>query len=221
MSLREVYSLAHTAECRLQMAAGRSNRDLRFVVGHLMHYESLRLRIVEIEHDIGKGHRAKAVQSRRTGHVEGQPLRHKPSNGHLGTRSPPSSAISDDGGNDGGHDDSDDSEGVEDVDGEDDSLGLRRFSASGPKPPALYDDDLDEADDEDDDLVSPEESDQATLERTLKSPADDKLTNAYDGVRKCPCHGHTDAPAFEQMWELPHEQGDKDGVTRAIAQVAA
>jgi hypothetical protein len=84
MSLPEVYRLAHTAECRLQMAASAKSRDLRFVVGHLMHYESLRLRIVEIEHDIGRSQRAKEVQFKGTGD-----LKKKPSTGQLGRRSPP------------------------------------------------------------------------------------------------------------------------------------
>ncbi|KAK6382194.1 hypothetical protein LTS17_004081 [Exophiala oligosperma] len=43
------YTLAHTAQCKLKLAAKRTDRDLRFVLGHAFTLDNLMLRIVEIE----------------------------------------------------------------------------------------------------------------------------------------------------------------------------
>ena len=225
MSLKEAYSLAHSAQCRLQMEAGRSERNLRFVVGHLMHYESLRLRIVEIEHDISKSQRATSVAFKGTGHVgDDSGLRKKPSTGQLGAgrKSPPPRdvPIEYDPGEDDEIDDDDPWSGGEDEEGEaGDDLGLQRFpsgTARPPQPPPDLLPDDGEDDDFDDEPESPEEPDEETLQHLLQTDGSKDLVNMYDGVRKCPCHKHQDAPSFEKMWELP---SDKEGVTRAVAQV--
>ncbi|KAE9983826.1 hypothetical protein EG327_005328 [Venturia inaequalis] len=52
MSLKQTYNLAHTARCKLHLAADRPDRDLRFLVGHAMHLDSLMLRIIEIEENV-------------------------------------------------------------------------------------------------------------------------------------------------------------------------
>jgi len=219
-SLKEAYYLAHTAQCRLQLEASRPERNLRFVVGHLMHYESLRLRIVEIEHDISRSQSAKAVQFRGTGHVD--PLshpdvRHKPSTGPLRRRSPPPPPAEPDSDEDGDEEEFD--VGLED--GED-GLGLTRFPSGASRPPRLppdlEPDDGDEDDDDDEEPVSPEEPDRATLEQALQGESNELLTSMYEGIRKCRCHGKLDvAPQVERMWALPGS--GKDGVTRAVAQV--
>ena len=220
MSLKDAYKLAHSAQCRLQMEASAPDRNLRFVVGHLMHYENLRLRIVEMEHAVDMSSRASAVKFQGTGNYNGDNLglQKKPSTGQLGGRkSPPPPAQDYDS-------DSDDDpwSGGEDDDGHEagDDLGLQRFpsgTARPPQPPPdlVPDEDADDYDD-DDEPVSPEEPDQETLEQLLKTQGSTDLANLYDGVRKCPCHKHQDAPSFEKMWELP---SNKEGVTRAVAQV--
>lgn len=218
-SLKEAYTLAHTAECRLSMEASRPERNMRFLVGHLMHYENLRLRIVEIEHDISKREASSAVAFKGTGHVDR--LQKKPSTGQLGRKSPPPppSAQYDDDGDE--EEDSDPYSG--DSDGDDGAdLGLTRFPSGAarpapPQPPELIDDD----EDDEDEPESPEEPDQATLESLLKTPGSKDMANVYEGVKKCPCHNKTDKPSFEQMWELPRKEGQSEGVTRAVAQVWA
>ncbi|TKA47445.1 hypothetical protein B0A54_01816 [Friedmanniomyces endolithicus] len=229
MSLKEAYTLAHSAQCRLQLAASRPDRNLRFVVGHLMHYENLRLRIVQIEHDISRSERASAVAFRGTGHVNGEGLRHKASTGQLGRRSPPPAAVE--------YDEDEDEHlpehgGVVDDGDEDEEsgLGLTRFPSGSTRPqqhppPALEPDDGDEEDeDEDDEAVSPEEPDQATLEAAMQGAGEERWGKAYEGVRKCGCHGQTDAPSLGRMWELPASgtgpSGEgKGGVTWAVAEV--
>ena len=204
--------MAHSAQCRLQMAANRPERNLRFVVGHLMHYESLRLRIVEIEHDISKSERANAVAFKGTGHVT-----KKPSTGQLGRKSPPPPPVVDD------SDSSDDGSwsGDEDQD-QDAGLTLERFPSGSTHPPRPPPDLMPDLYDDEDDLiepVSPEEPDQATLEAALAGQADTNMANVYNGIKKCHCHHKQDAPAFENFWELPATEGQKEGVTRAVAQV--
>jgi len=223
MSLPEVYRLAHTAECRLQMAANAKERDLRFVVGHLMHYESLRLRIVEIEHDISKSARARAVQFQGTGELKKQPT---PS--RLGRRSPsppPSSSLLPDDGHIPGLDDDEEENELsdsasDDQDADDDDLGLTRFPSGSARPPPLEPDEGDEVDEYADEPVSPEEPDQASIEQAMKGESNELLAAYYNRTRKCSCHGKTDAESFDRVWELPAGEGDRQGVTRVVAEVS-
>ena len=48
------YTLAHTAQCKLKLAANRPDRNLRFVLGHAFTLDNLMLRIVEIENQSAK-----------------------------------------------------------------------------------------------------------------------------------------------------------------------
>lgn len=217
MSLPEVYRLAHTAECRLEMAAGKPDRNLRFVVGHLMHYESLRLRIVEIEHDIGKSQRARAVQFQGAGE-----LRKQPSTGQLRRRSPPPPPVNSRDGHIPGLDDEEEDQ-LSDSDEDDEELGLQRFPSGSARPPPLEPDVGDDEDDEEPESPeSPEEPDQAILEQAMKGESNELLAQYYNKMRKCPCHGKTEtAEGFERVWELPPGKDDKEGVTRVVAEVRA
>jgi hypothetical protein len=206
------------------MEASAPDRNLRFVVGHLMHYENLRLRIVEMEHAVDMSSRASAVKFQGTGDYytgEGLEVQKKPSTGQLGGRkSPPPPTQAYDPYEDDEIDDDDPWSGGDDDEEEaGDDLGLQRFpsgSARPLQPPPDLVPDEEASDDEDDEPVSPEEPDQETLERLLQTEGSTDLANMYEGVRKCPCHKHQDAPSFEKMWELPP---NKEGVTRAVAQV--
>lgn len=211
MSLPEVYRLAHTAECRLEMAAGKPDRDLRFVVGHLMHYESLRLRIVEIEHDISKSQRARAVQFQGTGQ-----LRKQPSTGQLGRRSPPPPPVDQ---RIPGLEDEDEDQ-LSDSEEDDEDLGLQRFPSGSARPPPLEPDFGD--DDDDDEPESPTEPDQAELEQAMKGESNEMLAGYYNKIKSCPCHGKTDSSeTFDRVWNLPPGKCDKEGVTRVVAEVSA
>ena len=48
-TINETYTLAHTAQCKLKLAANRPDRNLRFLIGHAFTYDKLMLKIVEIE----------------------------------------------------------------------------------------------------------------------------------------------------------------------------
>ncbi|KAK4611571.1 hypothetical protein CLAFUW4_13129 [Fulvia fulva] len=228
MSLKEAYHIAHSAQCRLQIEASRPDRNLRFLVGHLMHYESMRLRIVEIEHDVSKYQRASAVRFQGTGHVD-HTLQHKPSTGQLGRRSPPPPQHS----YDSESTEEDDEDDVpDDLIYEDDdaaALSLERFpsrtarvqtSPTTTDEPDLVEDQFSD-DDESDEPHSPEDPDQETLAQAVKGDGNELLASMYEGVRKCSCHGKSEAPSFSRMWELPPDkQHDKEGITRAVAQIS-
>lgn len=209
MSLKEAYTLAHTAQCKLNIAASRPDRNLRCVVGHLMHYESLRLRIVEIEHKSYQERRARQANVDHT-------FQHKPSaqKSSLSTQTH--------------QDDLSDSDEYDDlIEDEDagDDLSLSRFpsGASKPPPPDLEPDDSSDDDYDDDFLIdySPQEPDHDTLERAVKGEENQLVATMYEGVRNCSCHGKTDAPSFERMWELPSDElNAKPGFTRVVGQVS-
>ncbi|KAI7214519.1 hypothetical protein KC333_g5975 [Hortaea werneckii] len=236
MSLKEAYSLAHSAQCRLNIEASRPDRNLRFVVGHLMHYESLRLRIVEIEHDISRDQRAKAVQfqermsaGQQKASDGGSRLRSQPSTGDLRKSQPlrkspppphPSASTA--------PDDEDDNDDLPDDlladDDEEEGLGLQRFpsgSARPPQPPPDLEPDDDEDEDEDDyDPPSPEEPSEAALQFAMRNQPNEQLAKSYRQVRGCPCH-RSQAPAIDRLWELrDDEKAAVGGRTRAVVEVA-
>ncbi|CZT23425.1 uncharacterized protein RCC_09139 [Ramularia collo-cygni] len=211
MSLKEAYHLAHTAQCRLNIEASRPDRNLRFVVGHLMHYESLRLRIVKIEHDIHEDRRRKSANIDHT-------FQHKPSAGQ--TIQEPSHLQET-------YLESELDEYEELIDDEDagDDLSLSRFpsGASRPQPPELDSDDSSDDDYDEDFLIdySAGSPDHDCLERAVKGKESDLVASMYENVRSCSCHEESDAPAFERMWELPNgDSHSKDRVTRAVGQVS-
>ncbi|KAF1825199.1 uncharacterized protein K489DRAFT_151201 [Dissoconium aciculare CBS 342.82] len=78
MSLDQAYSLAHIAQCRLNRESSRPNRNLRVMVGHLSHYQSLRLHILDIESssssDFSKPELSRTLSSSSLSH--GQPSSH-------------------------------------------------------------------------------------------------------------------------------------------------
>lgn len=105
--------------------------------------------------------------------------------------------------------DDDDDDIAEDIEGSDDELSLRRFGSGAAKPPKLVEDDSDSDEDDRDEPVSPDgmPSD-AELQNICKGPESKELAELYQGVKRCPCHGH-DAPGVERVWEWPKKVGDR------------
>ncbi|KAJ9609156.1 hypothetical protein H2200_006928 [Cladophialophora chaetospira] len=54
LNTNTTYTLAHTVQCKLKLAANRPDRNLRFVLGHAFTLDNLMLRIVEIENKSAK-----------------------------------------------------------------------------------------------------------------------------------------------------------------------
>ena len=147
----QTYVVAHTAQCKLKLAADRPDRNLRFLLGHAFTFDKVMYRIAEIE---GMGHVAddeplpKKDEAAAAGGKERRVSFHdnsaKPTGDLMsvgtgatgittGRRSPPppkATANSDDGDKTDSDDDYDD--------GEEDGFGLTRFqSASAQQPKDL------------------------------------------------------------------------------------
>lgn len=213
MSLRETYSLAHTAQCKLQLSVDRPDRNLRFMVGHAMHLDSLMLRIVEIEESVQQSQHASSIKFKGTGGSNALPK-----HASAARRSPPPRATELDS-------DSDD----EDVcdyaeDDEEDDLSLTRFPSGSAAPPRhpqatpqlIPSDGDSSSSDEDDDGMSGQDPESLRDLINNNSEGDQFLAELYNGVKKCPCH-KSDAPAIERAWELPGEDGGKRRVMVEIA----
>jgi len=212
MSLREAYSLAHTAKCKLYLAADRPDRDLRFLVGHAMHLDSLMLRIVEIEENVEKPKHSSAVQFKGAGSSGSHQVTKK---SPLARKSP-SPARADDV-------DTESSEEEQLLD-EDESgevpeeLGLTRFASGAAQPPRYLEPEPPLIPSDDDSSDDEEEYEAAIRDIINKNSGGDKeLLGLYHDVQNCTCH-KSDAPEFERMWELP---GGKDGVRAVVAEIKA
>jgi len=206
MSLKQTYNLAHTARCKLHLAADRPDRDLRFLVGHAMHLDSLMLRIVEIEESIEQPSHATGITIQ--GASGGGSYKKSP----LARRSPPPLAAEDES----------ESDGDEGDDDEDDNLSLTRFPSGSARPPR--DSPAPPLDPSDGDSSSSDEEDYQFdpefLRSLIKTDSDDGLKDLYTHVGDCPCH-KSDAPTIERMWEVPSKEGDRDGVRFAVAEIRA
>jgi len=224
----ETYSLAHTARCKLQMAADRPDRNLRFILGHAFTLDNLRLRIAEIETDnsaqISDSDSDNDLPTCTATVGAAKPRRvsfnsPRPSSVNSRPKSPPPDELA--------HLDSSSSESEDDDIEEDDEfeegLGLQRFdSATAKAPRAVPDLEKDEGEDDDGDL-GPKSPEMAPSEGDLKiitgGEGDAELAEAYNHVNGCPCHGHK-RPDVDKVWEVPGKIGEHGGRI-AVVQVAA
>lgn len=217
-SSRETYKLAHTARCKLQMAADRPDRDLRFILGHAFTLDKLLLRVVEIERDgsisddedDGALPTCTEARPRRVSFKNGD----KPRAGSLTRpKSPPlqDAQLSSDEDSSGSDDD-----GIEDDEEDDDGLSLQRFGSATAKPPRMIEDDGEE-----EDVDEPKSPTQEEILAITAGPESAEFEELYNGVKGCPCHGKGGhAPAVEKAWEVPQKQG-WEGNRFAVVQVAA
>lgn len=225
-SLRETLSLAHTAQCKLHLAANRGDRDLRFVLGHALTLDSLTLRLVEIEEET-----AAVKQPTHSSDVRFKAA----GNGGSTTRkrSPPPSRLAE------MVVDDDEDEEDEDFSSESDQdeLALTRFPSGTARPPSQprqqpppattaepppLDPSDDSSDEDEDEPVSPKAPSEDVLRNVTKGNGDELLLNLYSSIKKCPCHGnHESGPQVQRMWEVPPSEGEKraDGVRIAVAEV--
>ena len=224
MSRTEAYTLAHTARCKLQLAADRPDRNLRFILGHAFTLDNLRLRIAEIETDSSAYLSESSddedrptctahVGERRVSFGRGSP---RPTNVGVGRpKSPPPDELA--------HLSSSESEDEDDDIEEDDEfeeeLSLTRFESATAKAPRMV---ADEGEDEDDGDVGPKSPEMVPSEEDLKilcgQEGDQELEEAYRNVSGCPCHGKH-GPGVEKVWEIPGKKGGTGG-RMAVVQIA-
>ncbi|KAN0090462.1 hypothetical protein V8E51_019041 [Hyaloscypha variabilis] len=227
MSRTQTYTLAHTARCKLQLAADRPDRNLRFILGHAFTLDKLRLRIAEIETDTSAtisdsdSDEDLPTCSAAVGHV-GKPRRVSFQGGSprpqtVGSRpkSPPPDELAQLSSSE-----SEEEDDIEEDDEFEEGLGLQRFESATAKAPRLIEDE-DDGNEEDD--VGPKSPEWGPSEGDLKiitgQEGDQELEEAYRNVSGCPCHGKH-GPQVEKVWEIPGQKGEHGGRI-AVVQVAA
>jgi hypothetical protein len=218
-SLRETLSIAHTAECKLRLAVTRPDRDLRFLLGHALTLDTVSLRLVEIENEVG------TVQ--QPSHATSVKFQAAHNNQTKRKKSPPPRRLAEMHASDEDEEEEEDDDYIS-SDDEQDELSLVRFPSGCAKPPPQEPPELvpsEEEDSSDDEgPPSPELPSEDVLRDLMKGDSDENLMSAYAGVKKCPCHGHQeDAPELQRMWEIPAKEGEQraDGMRMAVAEVAA
>jgi hypothetical protein len=210
MSVAETIKIAHTARCKLQLAADRPDRNLRFILGHAFTLNNLRFRIAEIEEE----EEAEDIISQPTPEEQRRVTfsgKTKPGNiGVEGRRSPPPPPQLED--------DLEDDDNIEEDDEEDDGLGLQRFGSAAAQPPRIAGEERSSSD-EDEEGTEPSIFSEDQLKSITETGGNEELKDAYKRMHKCPCHGGN-GPAVENLWEVPAAEG-KLGPRRAVVQVAA
>lgn len=211
--------LAHTARCKLQLAADRPDRNLRFILGHAFTLDKIRLRIAEIEIESSDDDEDDlededtAPQERRVSfHHRNSP---RPATADR-KRSPPPDQFAHL--QDTDSDSSDDNEEEDGIEGEEvEDLSLQRFESGSARPPQMVDDDSSSSDE--DEPQSPPFLTEEELKSVTKGDDDTDMVDAYNHVARCPCHGH-DVPKAEKAWDIPQKPGFQGG-RLAVVQVTA
>jgi len=224
MRSQDTITLAHTARCKLQLAADRPDRNLRFILGHAFTLDRIRVAVAEIEDDSDDDDGVdeslvenQGAQQRRVsfgGRVPGLQRRSEPRR-----RSPPPDQISGAGDSDTASDDDDAMD--DDLDAEDAGLSLQRFpsgTAQPPRaPPELELDDSSSSEDENEPKSPPPLTNDELLAIT-GGKSSEELTDVYKRVAGCGCHGKRDLVGEGGgVWEVPKTLG---GGRRAVVQVS-
>jgi hypothetical protein len=225
MSDDEAYTLAHTARCKLMMAADKPDRNLRFILGHAFMFDKLMCRIVEMEneresvpkHDdhVSTERRLsfKDNSDRPTGPLQ-QEVKPPTKTGTRGARAPspppdPNVAHMDD------SPDSDDYAFEDDEDADDPSLSLSRtVSASARPPPNLVPSDGDSSDEDEELITPPQVPSDAILETIMEEEEEDEmLAGLYEDIRKCGCQNDVGkkAPPVAKVWKVPQQATEVRG----------
>jgi hypothetical protein len=214
-TLHETYSIAHSARCKLNIAANAPHRNLRFVLGHAFTLDKVLLRIVEIENQAPK------VSLQKSNPDEGAPKRRisfsdqaKPSDftspstttsSNQRAKSPPPNKKIPAGYEDDDSTDSDDYDGADDVQDEDDFT-----SKAAAKP---HDAAVDDYEDEDTNLglarfASASAQKPRTLQRSPSPPPMSESSSDEDEDEEAP----KSPPAFgEDVVRNVLVEGQADG----------
>lgn len=225
MSTEEPYYLAHTARCKLQLAAERPDRDLRFILGHAFTLDKLILRIVEIENENSSDDDSDSEDLAEPRHAEHDQHVYFHSNTKPDTtakarkRSPPP--------NQDAHPDGSDSESSDEAyeydenAEEENDLSLHRYASASAQPQRTIDDVDSISSDEDEPRSPPSIPSEAELELITQGPENEDLVDLYQHVKKCPCHGqHENVPTVTKAWDVPQKEGQQ-GKRVAVVQIAS
>jgi len=216
MSVAETIKIAHTARCKLQLAADRPDRNLRFILGHAFTLDKLRLRIAEIEEEEEEEEEEEDIiagptpaEQRRVSFSGKTKQRN---NGAEGRRSPPPPPQLED------DLEEDEDEDLEEDDEEDEGLGLQRFGSAAAQPPRIVGEESSSSD-EDEEPTNPSMFSEDQLKTITNRQGNEELKDAYKKMYRCSCHGEN-GPAVENFWDMPAAEQQKPGLRRAVVQVS-
>ncbi|KAF2423492.1 hypothetical protein EJ08DRAFT_652757 [Tothia fuscella] len=221
MSLKETYTIAHTAQCKLHMAVNKPDRNWRFIVGHAVTLDNVMLRLVQMEESIDKAPLASDVRFKGAGGVPKSSPLSQQTNQRKG-RSPPLPQRTES-----GSDDDDEEEELAEYDDEaGEDLNLMRFPSGSERPP-MHPPPLDpsdedsSSDDEEEELTKMLEGmDFEKLKSATEGKGNQEMVDVFNRVQGCPCHGKPQSQPIENFWELPGtEHGD--GVRTAVVEIRA
>ena len=217
----ETLRIAHTARCKLELAASRPDRNFRFILGHALTLDKAMLRVAEIEFtgdDEGSSSSESDNEQLKERHVEFTGNVEARGTGFPGarSRSPPPPAQQP-----GLEDDNDDENSEDDED--EDSAPLQRFPSASAVPPREIthkeDKGIGDMDATGEQKKVPELSEEQ-LKRITRDHGNADLVDAYNHIAGCPCQGQK-APAVENVWEIPSGLDGQRGGRMAIVQVQA
>jgi len=210
--MADAYVLAHTAQCKLKLAATRKDRDLRCLLGHALTLDSLTLRIIDIENRkasnpvvdatpaeldmAGRGVKFQDNKARSVSNIS------PPGRRDSRKLSPPPGLVEniDSSSGEDEYEDNYDDEG--DVDGG----ALTRFPSASAEPPRMIED-LSDNEDEGDELGSPPTlpADFDVTAITSQEP-DEEMRTLYNSLQQCCCHG-VKVPMAGSVWNIPSKTG--------------
>jgi len=226
MSHLETIAIAHTAQCKLRMAANKPDRNLRFLLGHALTLDNINVRLMQIEDEskiVQKPSHANSIKfkAHNNSGVKGSPL-----SARQKTPPPPQDL------------DGDDSDGAS-TDSDHEGPSLSRFASAAAQPPRRLSpepakktekkvDDYLSSSDDDGELESflaslEEQLDKISLKKKItESKPDESLAHMYHNVAGCPCH-KTEAPELKNFWEISSQDlgGVKgmDNMRIAVAEI--
>lgn len=214
----ETLRIAHTARCKLNMAASRPDRNFRFILGHALTLDKVMLRVAEIEFtsddeggsDSSSGESDdEQLKERHVGFAGPAKAMGTGSQRKTQRRSPPPPQPGVD-----VHDD-------EEEDGDDeDGVPLERFPSASAGPPRGVSQYEDEGVGDMKGGGGGQEWSEEQLKRITAGVGSAELVDVYNHVAGCPCHGEK-APAVENVWEIPAEMDGQMGGRLAVVQVRA
>lgn len=218
MSLSDTYRIAHTAQCKLQLAADRPDRNLRFILGHAFTLDNLRLQIAQIEENLDAESesdeeedvdREAAPRPPSPGVVSFPKSSNRPVTSIHRKKSPPPERMT-------SQSYSDSSPEEDDEEEEEEDLRLERFGSASGLPPRMVDD---EGSDEEEELSEPSTPTKDEMRQLTQGDGNLELSDIYQKVAGCPCQHHQQ-PKAEKMWDIP-QKPEKDAPRLAIVQIAA
>ena len=221
----ETLHLAHTARCKLQMAADRPERSFRFILGHALTLDKVLLRVAEIESTGDDGwnqNRERDVKEPEEGHIRFTGPMKERGIGSQRTqrRSPPAPSTPQPRLNVDDVDVEDLENDDEEEEEEEDGGALKRFPSATEAPPRKVTQGEDEGIGDMDSRTDEFEWSEERLKELTGKHGNSELVDAYNHIAGCPCHGQK-APFADNVWEIPSKTNGQNGRRVAIMRVQA